>query len=151
MSHHRSHIAALVLIALLFCTLGTAAAKGGNGHPKAKPKARITWSQPRVVQGVTPGQTSVVELTLTSSADLGDVTLRIPGGLGNVVRLEPAAFARLKAGVPAKVRLTIAMPAQNAHSQAGIVQVRSGKRAIPASLKVKLTVPGPSGVDEDVH
>jgi hypothetical protein len=153
MSRYRPVIVPLVLIALLILSVGAASAKGGgggNGHPKAKPaKARIAWSQPRVVQTVTPGQTSVIELTLTSSADLVNVTLRIPGGLGRIMNVEPASFTSLKAGVATPVKLTISMPAQNAHSQGGVVQVRAGKRAIPALLKVKLTLPSPAAAAED--
>jgi uncharacterized membrane protein len=152
MSRHRSFVVPLVVIALLILTVGAAAAKGGGkDHPKAKPKARITWSQPRVVQAVTPGQTSVVEVILTSSADLTNVTLRMPGGLGKVVKVEPAGFTSLNAGVATPVKLTINMPAQNAHSQAGVVQVRAGKRVIPASLKIKLAVPGSANPAEVVH
>ena len=153
MSRYRPVIIPLVLIALLILTVGAAAAKGGGGgkgHPKAKPaKAHITWSQPRVVQTVTPGQTSVVEVTLTSSTDLTNVTLRVPGGLGRVVKVEPASFTSLKVGVATPVKLTISMPAQNAHSQGGVVQLRAGKRAIPASLKIKLTIPIPAAAEDD--
>ncbi len=155
MSRYRSLIVPLVLVMLLILTVGTAAAKdegGGKGQPKAKlPKARITWSQPRVIQTVTPGQTSVVEVTLTSSADVANVTLRVSGGLGQVMKIEPASFTSLKAGVATPVELTISMPAQNAHSQGGVVQVQAGKRVIPASLKVKLTIPVPADVGKDLH
>lgn len=155
MARYRSILVPLLLVTLLILSVGAASAKGGgggDGHPKAKPaKARITWSQARVVQTVTPGQASVVELTLTSSADLASVTLHVPGGLGRLIKVEPASFTSLKAGVATPVKLTIGMPAQNAHSQGGVVQVRAGKRAIPASLKVKLTVPNPADAAEDVH
>jgi len=145
MSRYRSLIVPLVLIALLILTVAAAAAKdaeGGHGRPKAKlTHARITWSQPRLIQTVAPGQTSVVELTLTSSVDLTNVTLRMPGGLGRIVKVEPESFASLQAGVATPIKLTITMPSQRAHSQGGVVQVRAGNRAIPAPLQIKLTVP----------
>jgi hypothetical protein len=155
MSRYRSILIPLLLVTLLILSVGAASAKGGgggDGHPKAKPaKARITWSQARVVQTVTPGQTRIVEVTLTSSVDLTNVTLRVPEGLDRVMKVEPASFTSLKAGVATAVKLTISMPSQNAHSQGGVVQVRAGKRVIPASLKVKLTVPNPVDAAEDVH
>ena len=155
MSRYRPVVIPLILIALLILSVGAASAKGGGGGkgpPKAKPaKARITWSQPRVLQSVAPGQTSLVEVTLTSSADLTNVALQAPGGLGRVVKVEPASFTSLKAGVATPVKLTISMPAQNAHSQAGVVQVRAGKRVVPASLKVELTVPAPADAAQDIH
>jgi len=155
MSRYRPVIVPLLLVALLILTVGAATAKGGdgsNGHPKAKPtKARITWSQPRIIQAVTPGQISVVEVTLTSSVDLTKATLRVPGGLGRVVKTEPASFASIKAGVATSVKLTITMPSQNAHRQGGVVQVRAGRRVVPVSLKVKLTVPRPTSQAADIH
>ncbi len=154
MSRYRPVIVSLLLVALLILTVGAAAAKGGGGgkgHLKAKPaKARITWSQPRIIQSVTPGQIGVVEVTLTSSADLTNVTLWVPGGLGRVVKVEPASFTSLKAGVATPVKLTISMLSRNAHSQGGVVLVRAGWRAIPASLKVKLMVSNPADTAEDV-
>ena len=155
MFRYRAIIVPLVLLMLLLLTVGAAAAKGGgggNGHAKAKPaKARITWSQARVVQAIAPGQTAVVQVTLTSSADLANVTLRASGGLGRIVKVEPASFTSLKAGVATPIKLTISMPSSNAHSQGGVVQVRAGKRAVPASLKLKLTVPGVVDAAEEIH
>lgn len=139
----------LVALALLALALGTidtaAAAPGGPNRPDQKPqKARITWSTPRVEQTLGPGQTATVEVTLTSSADLTGVTLSAPGGLtnGKILAIEPASFASLQAGVPATVRLTFTVPAEGARCQGGVVKVSAGKRTLPASLKVRLTVPG---------
>jgi hypothetical protein len=147
MSRYRTIFGSLLLIGLLLFTVGAAAAKGGGGggkdHPKGKPaQARITWSVGRVEQTLSPGQTVEVNVTLTSSADLTNVTLRVPGGLGRVLKVEPSSFASLKAGVATAVKLTISAPSQGVHSQGGVVQVRAGKRNVPAALKVKLSVPG---------
>jgi len=152
MSRSRTIIASLILVSLLLLTVGSAAAKGGGapGHPKGKaPRARITWSTIRVAQTINPGQTVEVNVTLTSSVDLADVSLRVPTGLGRVLKAEPAHFDSLKAGVATPVKLTISMPAQGAHSQGGVVQVRAGNRNVPAALKVKLTVPAAHGDDGD--
>ena len=153
MSRYRPVLIPLLLVTLVLLTVGSAAAQGGGGgkgHPKGKPaKARIIWSQPRVIQTMTLGQTAEVKMTLMSSADLANVTLRVPGGLGRVVKVEPASFAQLKAGVATPVTLTIRMPSQNAHSQGGVVQVRSGMRALPHALKVKLVVPAQD--ESNVH
>jgi hypothetical protein len=136
--------APFVVILLLLLTSAVAAAQSGGhgkGPIKNKPqRARITWSQPRIVQSVAPGQTVTVDVSLTSSADIATVTLRVPGGLGRVLKVEPASFS-LKAGVATPVKLTVTMPANGAHSQGGVVQVRAG-RNIPASLKVLVQVPG---------
>jgi hypothetical protein len=145
MSRSRTMLVALALAVLALLTAGGAAAKEGHGQgqrPDKPQRARITWSTPRVVQAVAPGQTVQVDVTLTSSADLANVTLRVPEGLGRVLTVEPASFASLKAGVATPVRLTIAMPATGAHSQGGVVQVRAGQRTMPAGLKVKLAIPG---------
>jgi uncharacterized membrane protein len=137
------------IAAVLALSAGAVAAKPGapGGKDKAV-KARITWSVARVEQTLVAGQTATVDVTLTSSADVSNATLRIPGGLGRVVSVSPATFS-LKAGVAQAVRLTIAMPAEGAHSQGGVIQVRSGKRNLPQSLKVNVTVPGDEDEDEE--
>jgi hypothetical protein len=146
---HRHRLLLFVTLVMLSLALvGTAAAKPGgpNGRPNnAPPKPRITWSTPRLQQTVSPGETVQVNVTLTSSVDLSNVTLVIPGDLGLVLSAEPASFSQLQAGVATNVRLTIRMPAEGAHNQGGIVQVRAGERAIPQALKVQLRVPRTNG------
>lgn len=143
----RNLLVALMLAgSLLFISSG-AAAKGQN--PNKPPKATITWSTPRLEQSVNPGQTVEVELALTSSVDLSNLTFQISGGLSRVVAIEPATIGSLKAGVATPVKVTITMPTTGAHSQAGVIQVRAGQRVIPSALKLKLIVPGTTGDTED--
>jgi hypothetical protein len=149
MSTVRPILATLLLVGLLLLTSGSVTAKeGGPGKGSGKPsKARITWSTPLIEQAVSPGQSVDVTVTLTSSADLTNVTLQVPGSLHRIVAIEPTSIASLKAGVATPVKLTISMPATGAHNQGGVVQVRAGQRNVPAGLHIKLTVPGTS--DED--
>jgi hypothetical protein len=144
--HRVRFLTALALIALSLATAGVATAKPGgpgNGQGGARPpKARVTWSAPRVEQAVAPGATAQVTVTFTSSADLNDITLKAPGGLAKVMTFAPASFASLKAGETATVTLTFAAPADGARCRAGVIGVRAGGRAIPAALKVKMTVAG---------
>jgi uncharacterized membrane protein len=139
-------LSTLALLVLILATAGVAAAKPGgpgNGNGGARPpKARITWSVARVEQSVAPGATAQMQVTLTSSADLSNVTLTMPGGIGKVLKVEPSSFASLKAGAPAAVTLTFTTPAEGAQCRGGVVQVRADGKSVPASLKVKLKVPG---------
>jgi hypothetical protein len=142
--HRHRLLLVLTLVVLSLALVGTAAAKPGgpNGRPSnAPPKPRITWSTPRLQQTVSPGQSVQVNVTLTSSVDLNDVTLVVPGDLGLVLSAEPASFSQLQAGVATNVRLTISMPAEGAHNQGGTVQVRAGERAVPHALRVQLRLP----------
>jgi hypothetical protein len=146
----------LLMVALCLSVAGVAAAQpagpgngnggnGGNGGGKP-PKARITWSEPRVAQTLAAGQTATVKVTLTSSADLANVALQTRGGLGRILSVSPASFS-LTAGQAKEVTLTITMPADRAQCQGGVVQVRAGNRVVPANLKVKVTVPGATGCE----
>jgi len=146
MSTARTIFIALLLAASLLLTSGGAAAKGhdpnrGSGKPQ---KAHLTWSMPRIEQSLSPGHTVEISVTLTSSTDLANLTLQPSGGLREVLTVEPATIASLKAGVTTPVKLTITMPAAGAHSQGGVIQVLAGQRHLPSKLKVKLTVPGAS-------
>jgi hypothetical protein len=134
---------ALVALALSLSVAGTAAAKPGRpGNGPKPPQAKLTWSLPSVEQQVMPGETVRVPVTLTSSADLANISLIAPGGLGKVLKVEPAVLTSLTAGVPANVTLVISVPAEGAHCQGGVLQVRAGKKNIPAPLKVKVIISG---------
>ena len=152
MARSRFFLALFALVACFALTFGTASADpgGGKGRTRAKPvKARITWSTARVEQTLAPGQTAEVTVTLTSNVDVDNVTLRVPRGLARIVTVEPASFTSLKAGVATPVKLVFSMPADQAHSQGGVIQVRSGQRALPSHLSVKVTVPGGQNEDDD--
>jgi len=140
----RSWMALLLVCACLILVAGASAAEAKG--PKPKKNSKITWSTARVTQTVNPGQTATVSASFSSSVDLQNITLAIPGDLANVVSVSPSAIASLKAGEVATVTLTVAMPAADAHSQGGVLKITQGTKSLPGSLKIKITVPG---TDED--
>src|SRR5215212_3385973 len=161
MSQYRRLIITLGAVAMLLLSFGAAAAKGndtpnpphgGAGQSpagKGKP-ARLTWTPRRITQAVTAGQTVQVTATFTSSADIAEATLVIPGGLGKVLKADTATLTNIKAGIPTMVTFTVTMPAK-AHTQGGVVQVRAGQRMLTQPLPVLLTVASgnDTGQDED--
>src|SRR3954469_16319088 len=90
MSRYRRLLSTLGVIVMLLLTVGAAAAKpndkpkpphGWAGHLPAgagKP-AHLTWTPRRITQAVTAGQTIQVTATFSSSADIAEATLVIPG------------------------------------------------------------------------
>jgi len=141
----RLFLTALALLGLLALTVGAAAAKdkdgpGRPGKPGEPPRAaQITWSVPRVVQQIAGGSEATVDVTFTSSADLEQVTLRVPGGLGRVLKAEPASWDKVAANTPVAVRLTFATPAKLTRGAlGGAVQVRAGQRALGQPLPVRV-------------
>jgi|GEM_PF-3801459 len=142
----------LTLVILTVALAVSVAAKPNRPPTKKPPHARVTWSVPRIEQTLAPGTTIRLQVTMVSSADLSDVTLRVPGGLGRVLTVEPTSIASVKAGVVTPVTLTVSMPLARAHSQGGVVQVRAGNPAVPSPLKVKIRVPGTENeADNDVE
>ena len=162
MSRYRRLIITLGVVALLLLTFGAAAAKGndkpkpprgGAGQPpagKGKP-ARLTWTPGRITQAVTAGQTVQVTAAFSSSVDIAEATLVIPGGLGKVLKADSAKLTNIKAGTLTTLTFTITMPATGAHTQGGVVQVRAGQRMLARPLPVLLTVANgnDTGQDED--
>ena len=137
----------LLLVACLLLAGAGAAAKGkGNGSAK-KPQARLTWTPARLAQTVSPGQTVSVTADVSSTVDIDNLTLAPTGGLAGMVTVAPASLS-LKAGVSATVTLTISAPSAGAHSQGGSIKAKLGKRSLPGSLKVKITVPGSDEEDK---
>jgi hypothetical protein len=151
MSRYRHLIITLGVVALLLLSFGAAAAKsngkpklphGGAGQPsagKGKP-AHLTWTPRRITQAVTAGQTIQVTATFSSSADIAEAMLVIPGGLGKVLKADTAKLTNIKAGTLTTVTFTVTMPANGAHTQGGVVQVRAGQRVLAQPLPILLTV-----------
>jgi uncharacterized membrane protein len=134
-------LVSIVSCLVLAASLSVAQAKG----PKKNPK--LTWTPAKIVHTASPGQTTMLSVSFSSSVELHNITLAIPGDLAGVVTVAPASIARLQAGEVATVTLTIAVPAAGAHSQAGVLKVHQGKKSLPGSLKIKLTVPGSAEQD----
>lgn len=130
----------LLVACLLIAGAGAAAAKG-KGKGAKQPKAHLTWTPARIDQTVNPGQSVSVAATVSSPVDVANLTLAATGGLAKMVTITPASLS-LKAGVPATVTIAISAPASGAHSQGGTIKAKLGKRSLPGSLKVKITVPG---------
>jgi hypothetical protein len=159
MSRYRQLIATLGVVALLLLSVGAAAAKpkdtpkaphGDAGQPpagKGKP-ARLTWTPGRISHAVTAGQTIQLMATFTSSTDIAEATLVIPGGLGKVLKADTAKLTNIKAGVLTTVTFSVTMPAK-AHTQGGVVQVRAGKRMLTRPLPVLLTVANGNDTGQD--
>jgi len=160
MSRYRHLIITLGVVALLLLTFGAAAARGNDkpkpphgraGQPpagKGKP-ARLTWSPRRITQAVTAGQTVQLSATFSSSADIAEATLVIHGGLGKVLKADIAKLTNIKAGTSTTVTFTVTMPANGAHTQGGVVQVRAGQRMLAHPLPILLTVAKGNGTGQD--
>lgn len=142
MFRRRAAMALLLLLTLFIGGVNMAHAQRGDSPPRAKPdRPRLTWSVPRVVQTLQPGETRTLQVTLTSDVALQGVRLRVAGGLGRVVQVSPATFD-LEAGAPKSITLTLTLPADHAGSRAGVIQARVGQRNVPQSLKVVVQAPG---------
>jgi hypothetical protein len=158
MSQYRRLIITLAVVALLLLTIGAAAAKPndkpklphGAGQPPTSSgtPARLTWTPRRITQAVTAGQTIQLTATFTSSADIAEATLIIPGGLGTVLKADIATLTAIKAGALTTVTFTVTMPAK-AHTQAGVVQLRAGQRMLAQPLPVLLTVANGNDMGQD--
>ncbi len=142
MFRRRTAMALLLLLTLFIGAASVAHAQRGDAQPRTKPaRPRLTWSVPRVVQALQPGETRTLQVTLTSDVALEGVRLRVAGGLAGVVQVSPATFD-LKAGVPQSITLTLTLPAEHTGSRAGVIQARIGQRNVPRSLKVLVQAPG---------
>lgn len=157
MSRYHHLIITLGVVALLLLTFGAAAAKENTPetpHGKVQPPtgrgkpARLAWTPRRITQVVTAGQTIQFTATFSSSADIAEATVVIPGGLGKVLRADTPKLTNIKAGTPTIVTFTVTMPAK-AHTQGGVVQVRAGQRVLAQPLPILLTVAKSNGTGQD--
>jgi uncharacterized membrane protein len=140
-----SLLAILTLLIVSLAAAGTASAKPGGPGGARGVKARVTWNTAAVEQTVDPGTTTKVKVTFTSNADLSDVKFKLPGGLGKIVRVEPANFLSVKANQATEVTLTISVPATGARCQGGNLSIRAAGKNVPENLKVRIKVNGGEG------
>jgi hypothetical protein len=156
MSRYRHLIITFGVVALMLLTFSAAAAKpndrpklphGGAVHGRGKP-ARLTWTPSRITQSVTAGQTIQVTATFSSSIDIAEAALIIPGGLGRVMKADTAKLTNIKAGTLTAVTFTVTMPT-NGHTQGGVVQVRAGQRMFARPLPVLLMVANGNDTGQD--
>ncbi len=160
MVQSRRMLVSLLLAALLAITASVVgAAPGPQAKSKAtgpKAKARMTWSFKRVEQLLNAGESGTATVTLTSNVDVANVSLRVPGGLGRIIKVSAAGVAqgstfKLKANTPITVTLVFTVPAKAVESQAGVVQVLVGGRNTPASLKVFVKLTGTADADANAE
>jgi len=161
MSRYRQLIVTLGVVALLLFSFSAAAAKNndkpklphGASHPRSRTgkPALLTWTPGRITQAVSAGQTFQITASFTSSVDIAEAMLVIPGGLGKLMQADSATLTTIKAGTPTMVKFTITMPADGAHPQGGVVQIRARQRMLAQPLPVLLTVANRNvtGQDED--
>ena len=134
----------LALLSVVFQPVASAEKRDDKGS-----KARLTWSTRKVQETLAAGTSKTVTVTFTSSGDLADVQLRVSGGLARFVTVSPGTVASVKANTPVSVQIVMQVPADKAHDQGGVIQVRAGKRNMGKPLQVKIDVPGDDDEDED--
>lgn len=144
MTPFRRILIALSITAALLLTIGGATAQSSAApappRPTPRPPARLAWTPKRIAQPIAAGQTLQVSASFVSSANIAEATIMIPGDLGKFMKANNARLTNIKAGVPATVTFTVALPATKARAQSGIVQIRAAGRDLAEPLTVSLTV-----------
>lgn len=141
----RWFVIALLLVLASLATAGLVSADEGN-LATAGP---VRWTPPQVRAELTPGTPYVTEVSLVSRVALQQVRLVAePFYLAPFVRLEPAEFASLPAGITQTVRMTVLIPTGNtiltSAALRGSVVVHVGQRAVvgnPLPLEFRLARP----------
>jgi hypothetical protein len=141
MSRHRRFFVPLVFVLMLLLSVGAVSARERGGTPSGTAAPRVTWSTRKVEQALTVGQPTTVTVSFTSTVDLQNVILNIPGRLARVMTVAPASFAAVPANTATQVTLTFNVPADWKGNASGVVQMRSGKRVIPTPLHVQARIP----------
>ena len=103
---------------------------------------KIEW-MPREIAVTLSEQnpTDSVLATFTSSTALDQITLEVVPGLSDFVTVEPAVIQNVQAGVPHTVVLNFSLPPGTVPGlYEGVVHVRNGRRTLPETLKIRITV-----------
>lgn len=104
---------------------------------------KIQWT-PREVEvtlGGDEGSSDTVLASFTSDIALDQITLEVVPALSALVTIDPNAIQSVEAGIPNLVSLHFSLPPGiEPGVYEGVVQVRSGRRTLPQTLKIKITV-----------
>lgn len=140
--HARSFWPALALALVLALVAVAATDAKPKNPPRSKPaRASVVWTPARLTLTTDAQGAATATATFVSSVALDNVELRIPGGLGRVLKASPTTFAHVDANVPQTITFTLAPGALN-HNQGGTVQLVAGKRVGGQPLHVQVRVPG---------
>jgi hypothetical protein len=103
---------------------------------------KIEWI-PREVEVTLSEQDSTDSIlaTFTSDIALDQITLEVVPGLSDFVTVEPSVIQNVQAGVSHTVALTFSLPPGTEPGiYEGVVHVKSGRRTLPDTLKIRITV-----------
>lgn len=129
----RNSIAFTFLLACVFI---------GSSPALAAPK--IEWSPSEIEVTLNGSPTDTVVATFTSSTPLNEVTLEVVPSLRQFLTIEPAVPGNVPAGVPQTVMLHFSLPPGiEPGTFEGVVHVRAGRRTVPHTLKITITVEEP--------
>lgn len=104
---------------------------------------KIEWTPGtiEVTLGNEQGSSATVLANFTSDTALNQITLEVVPALSAFVTVEPAAFQNVPAGVPHIIVLHFSLPPGTEPGEyEGVVHVRSGRRTLPQTLKITVTV-----------
>jgi len=103
---------------------------------------KIEWI-PREIEVTLREQDSTDSIlaTFTSDIALDQITLEVVPGLSDFVIVEPSVIQNVQAGVSHTVALTFSLPPGTEPGiYEGVVHVKSGRRTLPDTLKIRITV-----------
>ena len=103
---------------------------------------KIEWT-PREIEVTLSEQdpTDSVLATFTSDVALDQITLQVVPGLSDFVTVVPAVIQNVQAGSSHTVTLNFSLPPGTEPGvYEGVVHVRSGRRTLPHTLRIRITV-----------
>lgn len=134
----RSHWTATAGL-LSFFVIVVAALLTAAPPPAASPK--ISWSAPRSVFTLSPGETTSITTAFTSNTLLRNVSLQAVPELSPFVTTQPASFAVVEANRAYPVTLFMAVrPTDSTGTHAGTIMMRLKGQTIPDTLKLTINI-----------
>lgn len=101
------------------------------------PQPRITWSEKQVEVILSPGESTVRDLTFTTSLNVQNIVIEPVPELAPFVSIQPNNFVNVPAGQQQSVRLTFSIPAgATLGTYDGTVHVRLANQTLPQTVKI---------------
>lgn len=110
-------------------------------QPENTSSPSFTWSEPSVTVTLSPGQSQIKDIYLSSGDRVSDLSIEAVPAISGFMTIQPGNIGTINANQPQAVRLGFKIPVQTSlGSYVGTIQVRKSTKTQPQTLKITVNV-----------
>lgn len=113
-----------------------------NDSDNTGSSAKVAWSRAELKFFLSPQDSLALNLSISSTATLEDITLSVAPELASYVHIQPLGTSTITAAKPLRIRLIVEIPSQMAigNDIDGAVRVNQGTRTVSKPLQLSIRI-----------